>query len=218
MTRDYFALLNLTTGLYQPTPLTRFYADFQTGAPVEGVRSSFNFSAYAAQLEKYPQLLYSWDLPSPIPEDLLLPFGAFIQKYNLGDEAFDVYFSAQGVSNILDELTVHVFKFIDESFLSSVSGNAIVPTPNNAEIYAKASAYLGDDVLLSSTVVAAKRPANSSSSSSSGGGIRLIVQTPTGKKLIKASKLLISIPPLLSNSKPSLPLPYPCTPTNPAPP
>ena len=192
--RDYFKLLNITTGPFQVPSNTRVFADFQTGKKVDNVKSTFNFTAYAAQLNKYPSLLYSWDLPNPIPQDLLLPFGDFIRKYNLQDVAYDVYNSAQGVSNILSEPTVNVFKFIDESFLEASSGKGFVPADNNGEIYVKATAKLGKDVLLSSTVTAAKRGSTLTS---------LVVKTPGGNKLIRASKLLITIPPLLQTRKPT---------------
>ena len=55
-------------------------------------------------------------------------------------------------------------------------------------------AYVGQwfigDVLLSSTVLAISR---------SNRGVKLVVQTPQGLKLVIASKLIISVPPLLSN-------------------
>ena len=195
--RDYFAHLNIT--VKQPTfiPLTTVYANFQTGQQVN-VQSSNNFTAYAEQLQKYPDLLYSWNLPSPLPEDLLLPFSAFIAKYDLQDVAFSIFSGGQGFANILDQLTVYVMKLVDESYIQSISGNSIVPQENNGEIYVKAAAQLGQEVLLSSTVVAAQRSSNSSS------GARLVVKTPSGRKLIQASKLLITIPPLLDNSKRSL--------------
>ncbi|KAF9693635.1 hypothetical protein EKO04_008562 [Ascochyta lentis] len=191
--RDYFKLLDIATGPYQPLPNTRVFANFQTGNKVDTVQSTFNFTAYAAQLEKYPYLLYSWDLPDPVPKDLLLPFGDFIKKYNLQDSAFDIYYSAQGLSNFLNELTIHVLKLVDESFLGASSGASIVPASNNGEIFTKAAKKLGKDVLLSSTVVQTQRGRDSTS---------LVVTTPGGKKLIQACKLLITIPPLLDIMKP----------------
>ncbi|KAG6995604.1 FAD-dependent oxidoreductase dbaF [Physcia stellaris] len=195
VTRDYFSHLNITVKRPVFAPLTTLYADFQTGQQVT-VEASTNFTPYTEQLSKYPYLLYSWKLPSPVPEDLFLPFAAFIAKYNLRDVAFSIFSAGQGFANILDQLTVHVMKMVDESYIQSVAGDSIVPQDNNGEIYVKAAAFLGQDVLLSSTVVAARRP------SKSGLGIRLVVQTPSGQKLIQASKLLITIPPLLDNMKP----------------
>lgn len=173
------------------------------------VQSSNNYTAYAAQLQKYPYLLYSWNLPSPVPEDLLLPFADFVAKYDLQDVAYSVFSDGEGFSDILEQLTVNVLKLVDESFLDAAAGGAVVPSNHdNSEIYTKALAELGPDVLLSSTVVSAQRPSNSSS------GVRLIVKTPSGPKLIRASKLLISIPPLLDNSKRVLKLLIPLVPNN----
>lgn len=182
-------------GPFQYHPVTRVYADFQTGQVVTDVQASSDLSGYAAQLEKYPYLEYSWDLPSPVPADLLVPFRDFIAKYNLQDIAYSVYFGGEGFANVLNQLTVNVFKMIDSSYINSMAGAAFQPASgNNGEIYTKASAALGSDALYSSTVVAAQRSSNHS-------GVRLIVKTPSGQKLVKASKLLISIPPLLDNSK-----------------
>jgi hypothetical protein len=173
------------------SPMTVVQADFQSGERVT-VQSSGALTGYGEQLQKYPYLLNSWDLPSPIPEDLLLPFRDFVAKYNLQAEAFSVFSGGRGFTNLLDQLTVNVMKMVGLSYLSARAGAAIAPASGlNDEIYTKALARLGSDALLSSRVVAALR--------NSGRGVRLVVETPSGRKLIKASKLLISIPPLLDN-------------------
>ncbi|KAL5361326.1 hypothetical protein BJX96DRAFT_151736 [Aspergillus floccosus] len=194
VTRDYLAYLGVPTTQYTGDARTDIYADFQTGARV-AVNSSSNYTAYIQQLQKYPYLEYSWDLPDPVPEDLLLPFSEFLEKYKLEDIAYNVYYGAQGLSNVLDQLTVNVFKIFDGSFIDALYGGDVKGLHTNGEIYTRAAARLGADVLLSSQVVAASRPDN-------GTGVRLVVQTPTGHKLIMASKLLVSIPPLLENMQP----------------
>ena len=193
--RDYFNLLKVPITQFAITPSTTINADFQTGQRVT-VQNSNDLTAYSEQLQKYSYLQYSWNLPSPVPSDLLLPFKDFITKYNLQDVAYTIFSAGEGFANILDQLTVNVLKLVDESYIDSVSGNAIMPASHdNSEIYDKALAVLGSDALLSSTVKAAQRPSNGSSE------VRLVVDTPSGKKLIRASKLLVSIPPLLDNSK-----------------
>ena len=196
--RDYFAHLSIPITQFSPTPSTTIYADFQTGQRVT-VQSSSDLTAYSEQLQRYPYLEYSWNLPSPVPSDLLLPFADFITKYNLQDVAYTIFSAGEGFANILEQLTVNVLKLVDNSYIDSSRGNAIMPASHdNSEIYTKALAELGSDALLSSTVAAAQRPSNGSSE------VRLVVNTPSGQKLIRASKLLISIPPLLDNSKQSL--------------
>ncbi|MCJ1436266.1 hypothetical protein MMC27_005644 [Xylographa pallens] len=197
VTRDYFAHFNIPITNATGAPLTTIYADFQTGQQVT-VQSSNNYTAYQKQLQKYPYLEYSWNLPSPVPEDLLLPFADFVAKYDLQDIAYSVYFGGEGVSDILEQSTVNIMKFVDQSYLDAIlDGAAVVPlNHNNGDLYTKALVELGPDALLSSTVVAARRPLENSS------GVSLVVQTPSGQKLIKASKLLSSIPPLLDNMRP----------------
>ena len=202
VTREYFANLGIPIIDYPHDPTTTLYADFQTGVQVAGVsaHATNNFTDYEAQLDKYPYLQYSWDLPDPVPSDLLLPFGQFLAKYNLGEIAYNIFADGEGAANLLNQLTVNVFKLIGKSY---ISGDIVIPAShNNSDIYGAALARLGSDALLSSTVVWAKRPGNGTA------GVSLVVQTPTGQKLIQASKLLISIPPLIDNSKRS-PVPYP---------
>ncbi|BDD61322.1 hypothetical protein MPDQ_003575 [Monascus purpureus] len=194
VTRDYLAHLGVPTTQYTGDQRTDVYADFQTGQRLT-VTSSSNYTAYLEQLQKYPYLEYSWGLPSPVPGDLLLPFAEFLEEYHLEDVGYNVYFGAQGLSNVLDQLTVNVFKIFDASFIDALNGGDVRGVHSNGEIYARASAVLGTDVLFSSQVVAASRPVN-------GTGVRLVVRTPTGNKLVVASKLLVSIPPLLDNMKP----------------
>lgn len=188
-------LLGVPMGPFQYNPVTRVYKDFQTGQGVPAPASP-DFTGYSEQLHKYPSLAYGWNLPSPVPEDLLLPFGDFVKKYNLQDVAYSIYFSGEGFANILQQLTVNVFKMIDDSFLNSnLHGAAMMPVSgDNGEPYVKALSILGSDALLSSTVVASNR--------SHRRGVQLVVNTPSGRKLIKASKLLITIPPLLNNMAP----------------
>ena len=194
---DYFDLLGIPLGPFQFNPVTRTYYDFKTGQAVVPPPPSPGLGGYAAQLANYPSLEYSWDLPNPIPADLLLPFKDFLAKYNIQDEAYTVYFSGQGFANILNQLTVNVFKMVGMSFIRSITGQAFQPASgNNAEIYDKALPLLGPDALLSSTVIATKRPSDHS-------GIKLVVKTGNNKlRLIKAKKLLITAPPLLSNLLP----------------
>ncbi|CAK4034990.1 Beta-cyclopiazonate dehydrogenase [Lecanosticta acicola] len=199
LTRDYFGYLGVNY-INMSSPLSEtISADFRTGQEVQGVgQSSANYSLWEAQLAKYPTLSYSWDLPYPVPSDLLLSFSDFVAKYNLQDEAYDIFQDASGFSSLLQRPTVDVMKIVSEYYLNSAQGNGVVTKDhNNTEIYALALQKLGQDALLSSTVIASSRSASNTSYP-----IRLVVNTPTGPKLIQAQKLLISIPPILSNLAP----------------
>lgn len=191
---NYFAHLGVPVTNYLPPRLSFQEADFNTGQPVI-FNASRDISGWAAQLAKYAWLDSTWNVPQPVDADLLLPLGEFIKKYNLSNIAFFLYFSAQGMSNPLQQPTVNVMKMVDPAYLHEISGGSLVTTKNkNSEIYIKALAKLGDSVLTLSTVTAAKRPNN--------GPVSLAVKTRAGSKLIRASKLLITIPPTLELMRP----------------
>lgn len=195
--RDYFEhyQIPITEYLFHATKAVN--VDFSTGQALDAPADP-PMDHYAAQLDKYPYLAYSWNLPEPTPEDLLLPFRDFVAKYGLQDLAFEVYFFSQGMSNFLDQLTVNVFKFIDQSFLSThaVGGHLQIEDHYNQDLYNRALAAFGPDAWLSSTVHSSKRPAANADVSD---GILLVVDTPSGRKLVKAKKLLLTIPPMVDN-------------------
>jgi len=193
--RDFFARFDIPIIDYLFEGGTTVYADFKTGEVLLGFTQGFNFSLYAAQLDKYPDLAWSWTLPSPVPEDLLIPFRDFVIKYSLQSVAYSVYAFCAGVSNVLDQLTVNIFKWFDKAYLVGIAGgNVATARRDNGELFRKALVELGHNALVSSTVIAAQRPAN--------GKVKLVVNTPTGTKLIIASQILITIPPLLKNMDP----------------
>jgi hypothetical protein len=129
-----------------------------------------------------------------VPEDLLLPFGKFVEKYNLESAAYTIALFAAGHGNVLDQITAYVLKAVDRPYLEGVFGASVTPASHDTQsLYLKAQEALGPDALLSSTIA---------SSSRSKEGIQLTVQTPRGRKLIRAKKLLISAPPKLENMTP----------------
>lgn len=91
--------------------------------------------------------------------------------------------------------TLLAVKFFPPYFFSPASlfggGEGALAAKGNSEIYDKATAELGASALLSSSVVSMDRrnPAL----------VQITVKTPTGKKLIKAKKLISAIPPLIDN-------------------
>lgn len=173
------------------------WADFRTGEYIPNFAfPSASLDGYKAQLEKYPYLEWTSDLPDPVPEDLAMPFGDFAKKYSLEDVIPQLYFNMQGPGNIPELSTYYIFQAISSQLLKSLSTHLLfTERGNNHEIYAKALEELGEDVLLSSNVVGAQRLRG-------GSGVNIIVMTPSGIKLIKAKKLLVTMPPTMSNMAP----------------
>ncbi|KAG8529124.1 uncharacterized protein KY384_005759 [Bacidia gigantensis] len=175
--------------------LTPYRVDFRTGKQVAGYTPAdptAGFGAYGAQLAKYAFLNEpGYDLPNPVPDDLLIPFGDFIKKYKIDSAVFTINEYAQGFGNLLEIPSLYVLRYFGTSTLAGFqAGFLTTARGNNGELYEKASKELGGDVFLSSTVIATLRTNN---------GVKLVIQTPQGLKLVIASKLIISAPPLVSN-------------------
>jgi phytoene dehydrogenase-like protein len=87
--KNFFARFNVAlvnTLSANPGQTTPVFVDFRTGAVVANFIPSdptTAFSLYAEQIAQYPYLDAGFDLPSPVPADLLLPFGDFATKHNL---------------------------------------------------------------------------------------------------------------------------------------
>ena len=149
----------------------------------------------AAQLLKYPSLQSGYNLPNPVPGDLLLPFGDFVTKYGIQD-AVPLIMNFQAIGDVLNTPTIYILQNFGLQQLQTFASGGYLRTANNAnsELYQRAAALLGSSVLYNSTMIQAERQDN--------GIQQIIVQTPAGKKLIKAKKLLITMPPILDNLKP----------------
>ncbi|RMZ81809.1 hypothetical protein DV738_g2024, partial [Chaetothyriales sp. CBS 135597] len=190
--QDYFARFNLP--LVQLDRVPGVFADFTTGTELPaGTVPAPNFTDYFAQIDKYSYLETTWELPQPVPEDLLLPFREFVEKHNLQDVAYTIAQLAVGNGEALDQTTVYIMKAVDRSFIEGNAGTAVTPANHTYELYEKALEELGSDALVSSTVIRASR---------SDEGVKLLVQTPNGKTLIKAKKLVIAAPPTLDTMNP----------------
>ncbi|KAF1980456.1 amine oxidase, flavin-containing superfamily [Bimuria novae-zelandiae CBS 107.79] len=147
------------------------------------------FQIYTQQLLKYPELDAGMFLPDPAPDDLVMPFGQFASKYGIEAALPTMYSFGAGVGDILATPTVEVMRAWGLSLISSLQGGFLTTARhNNSELYGKAQTELlaAKSLLLRSRVVYTERSTS---------GVRLVVKTPTGNKLIKAKRLLITIPP-----------------------
>lgn len=195
---DYFVRFNvpLTTAVFPPIP--EQWVDFRTGKVVAGYTPASNaalgaaLAAYTAQLLKYPGLNGGFFLPNPVPEDLLLPFGHFVKKYSLDAAVYSIFQFSQSMGDILATPTLYVMKVVGLDLIRSIQeGFLTTAHHDNSELYQNAQAVLLPNLLLNSTVVNMDRDHKDS--------VKVEVDTPTGRKLIQAKKLLITIPPLVDD-------------------
>ena len=198
--RKYFGRFDIPLDLnsFEAPGVTTKFVDFQTGKAVNDYtppNATAALEIYAAQLAKYPYLYADQSLghiPQPVAADLLLSFGDFIEKYSLQDAVFLFSSYGQGLGNILKLPTLYALKLISPALLLDLQiGSLTTKRHDNSELYEKAQAELGADALLNSHVLAMDR--------SNGDSAKVLIQTPTGRKLIRAKKIVSTIPPVLSN-------------------
>ena len=198
--KKYFARFNVPLSIAdtsQPGVMTE-YVDFSTGKIVQGFTPP-NFTgalaAYRVQAAKYPDLERGFYLPDPVPEDLLLPYGEFVKKYSLESLAYFHFHFAQGLGNLFNHLTLYVFKNFGLDLLRDLLQIGFVVTTHrdNSALYEAAQAELGgkNALLLSSRVMSMDR--------STPHQAKVLVQNPSGLKLIIAQKIIFTIPPKLNN-------------------
>ncbi|EER28082.1 hypothetical protein D8B26_006743 [Coccidioides posadasii str. Silveira] len=195
--RNFFSRLNTPIANasfdFAGTPV---YADFAWGTVLPDFQIPHLGPDYVNELNKYPYLENGFNLPDPIPKDLLLPWSQYIQKYNINQSVHATLARPANPGNPLNTLAMYVFNDINHVMLAEHNGLAIVnANHDNSELYRNALAELGPDVLLDSTVLFAHR------SRRRRGGVSLVVKTPAGNKLIMAKQLIIAMPQILDNMK-----------------
>lgn len=198
-TQEFFAKFGipLTSALSPPFP--QKIADFNNGFIVPNATAP-DLASMAPQLAKYAAVLAqhfpylaqgTYDLPDPLPEDLLIPFGAFAAKYDLLDTIPLVWNFAMGVGNLLEANTLHVLQNFGLAHVLALQSGFLVAQQGNQVVYNKAAAFLGADVVLfNSTVLKLERGDD---------GVTAVIKTADGPKLIQGKKLLVTVPPTLGN-------------------
>ena len=143
---------------------------------------------------QYPGLQAGFDgLTYPVPPDLLLPFGEFIQKYNLSALTQLAFQYNPGYAPFLQIPTLYMFKYLNRLEVESFQKNSGFFYPASGdirELYDKIQAHFGRDALLNASVLSMDRK--------SGGThpVKVRVRTPDGTKVIHACKLVNAAPPM----------------------
>jgi hypothetical protein len=194
---DFFARFGVSLiAVPLASPFTTKYIELNTGKVVLGYTPPDPTTALgllAVQLQKYPYLPEGYNLPDPVPTDLLLPFGDFVTKYGIQDALPLMWPFIHGLGDVLKSPTLYIFQNFGLPQLNSILTQSFLVTADhdNSELYLKASVLLGANVLYGSTPVDVDRYNNATQ--------QITVQTPAGRKLIKAKKLLVTMPPILQN-------------------
>lgn len=176
-------------------------ANFKTGTEVPssqliGGNATEALLKYREQIDKFLSIYDDWGgLQYPVAEELLMDFGRFIKKYGLEALAYEIFSYNQGVGNILAQPTLYMMKYLDTfevtSLLNEMPGNWVVNAKDdNQLLYDRALQELGSNAFLNSNITRVTRHHDC---------VIVCFDTPDGEKTVRAKKLVISIPPTLSN-------------------
>lgn len=196
VSRSFFAHFNitLTTEFLNGNPEATQRVDFRTGQPVAPPVGNVveAMTRYTQILLQYPYLMDGWDLPYPVPEDLLLSFQDFIEKHDLQAAIETLALYMQGFGEVLQLPAVYVMKLFHLGVVQGVQTGFLRPASRaNSDLYRAAERELRDDLLLSSTVAHIQRFAENSEPQ------QIVVRTPKGHQRVQADKVIVTIPPLL---------------------
>lgn len=143
--QNYFDYYNIPLSPLSFTPSgTTYNVDFSTGKvvpnyPGNQTESFLALGAYVAQLEKYPYLTTGYDLPDPVPEDLLIPFKDFAAKYNLGPMVSYAQVGG-GYADLLEQATLYTIKLLGPDLIQSLlTGLLSTAAHDNSAIYEAAT-------------------------------------------------------------------------------
>ncbi|KAH0591671.1 hypothetical protein MHUMG1_10581 [Metarhizium humberi] len=146
-------------------------------------------------LSKYGWIDQGFFVPDPVPEELYLPFSQLADKYGFSALLPIVAQLNWYTGNLTTIPALYGLKSLGPGFLSSIlEGEYIFSgTGDTRSLYDKALEELGSSVLLSTAILSVDRHSNST-------GVTLLVAEPDkAPTMIRARKLLIAIPPTLSN-------------------
>lgn len=205
LVHQWFARFNLslvpTDGLAAAAAGPNLNVDFRTGQVIPGLPPANQtaigaaIARYAAVIAQWPELEGGFYLPDPIPEDLLMPFGQFVQKYQLTDAVQTIYILTSANGDILEIPTLQVIRTLSLGLLKTMQNFLTSSVNDNSLLFERLTAELlaSNSLLLSSKVIKVARV------SKVDGGVKVLVDTPKGRRLIQAKKMLMAIPPTPEN-------------------
>lgn len=148
----------------------------------------------SAVLSQYDYVFHGYDLPDPVPEDLYMPYGAFIEKYNL-TAAFDIVHTySQGMGDLLHVPTIYAVKYFGIGDIQALSQGFLTHAHgNNSELYSKAGEYISEENIFLESIVVSSRRENSTYGDTKS---QLLISTKDqGLKLLSCGQVVLAIPP-----------------------
>lgn len=195
-TQAFFSRFDIPLNASTTSPFTTYVADFKAGVVIPNATYP-DPTTLIGPLTNYLTVMSTnfpflseatFDLPDPVPEDLLMPFGQFVAKYNISDVVSVIFTFAHTVGNLLEAPTLYVVQnFGAAHILGLASGYVYAPAGNQA-VYDAAAEWLGDRVIYNNKVTATARNQDGTTTINLSDGA-----------IVTTKKLLITIPPTLGN-------------------
>ena len=200
--RNYFARFNVSLVPANFTGGETAYVDYRSGRLVNGYAPPPPQDFFAALLtyqqillQQFPYLDDGFNLPDPVPPDLVAPFGAFAQKYALGALVPTVFQYGQGLGDALQDPALYVLKLFGAGVVNAIVGNPFLTAPGgSAQLYDAAATFLDGDVLFNARVARVDRRRRDA--------IRVWVDADDGPRRIHCEKLVIACPPTANSLAP----------------
>jgi NAD(P)-binding Rossmann-like domain len=194
---DYFKRLGVPLVPPPNSGVKISYLDFDTGKPVPqftpasttAIKQALNI--YARILAaNYSYLEAGYYLPDPVPPELLIPFGDFATQYGIGAIVPLLNLYNQNNGELWKEPTLYVIKAFGLALIQAFQ-QGFVTSHNVYDLYTSAAKVLDGNILDSASIISMNRRASNA--------VKLIVNTPSGRKLVRAKKILMTGPPLIDN-------------------
>lgn len=200
VTVNFLRRLGVETEFVGRPSFTCDWVDFTTGEPAltpDGLLSTTVAALlYRTAIQRFDSLQNGiFDLGDPIPEELLIPFREFVKRHAIQGALQLILMFTQNVGNILDAPTWLVIRDFGIPHVNALLSGFLATKNGVGGVYQKAAERLDPNVLYQTTVANVTRPDT--------GGVRAVVQDAHGKQtIIQAKKLLVTIPPTLTNLEP----------------
>lgn len=178
--------------------------DFSTGESVDVDYGPLDVAGIPIALLRYLDIVSDYQpwfengyfQTGEMPDDLTLPFGEFLDKYDLG-ASLGVLRNLLWLSDALNTPTFHVLAVVGAPQIQAFGLGLAGPSFKWPETYSSETlfdnvlSHLGPDVVLLESTIASSQRTDT--------GVTVTIQTPTGPKTVNAKKLLISATPSPDN-------------------
>ncbi|KAJ5032339.1 uncharacterized protein L3040_008946 [Drepanopeziza brunnea f. sp. 'multigermtubi'] len=213
---SYFEQLNVNLTFTNPvtdvpasTPAAQNF-DFSLGIPIPAQSANdaqAQQAAIAAAVQSYTTnilAVYPWIdngylVPDPVPADLLLPFGELAKKFSFEPLLPIIAQFNWFIGDVATIPALYGIKCFGPGLVQSFFAKFIIPTSTDAEdLYRAAANMLGESIYYQSTIMEVKRTVEGASTN--GTSVTVLINQPgQPAKLIRAKKLVVAIPPTMSN-------------------